>query len=448
MKKILFIGFGIPPFCSGGAVEYQQSLINAVSKNSWNTVCFFAAPRYKFQFSNKPFIVEYYKNQIKYIELFNALNHFSALNNPDDECKNLIIHNLTEKIIDDEKPDIVHIHELQLHCASIIDILNQKKIPAIKTMHNYYDICPQRDLWYCNETNCIDFDEGKNCVKCLANRLKYKSHLYFSGLSLSAKILKTICKYFLQTLQNFEVSVFKKNIFFSAEQYNNRRKYFLEKLNKLDIIHCSSIGSAEIFMKYGVQKEKIKIIPIATERIEIIKKKKVRGVEYPIVFGYAGGLNKHKGYEILIDAFSKLNQKKVKLVVWESSAKKILKPRGLAIEYKKPYNKNCINEAFKDIDVGIIPSIWNEVFALIGNEWIKAGIPVIASNIGGITQWLVDNENGFLFTAGDSAALAEKMKRFVDNPSLISEFQNKMSTPQTFDEHIFTMLKLYENAIN
>jgi glycosyltransferase involved in cell wall biosynthesis len=42
---------------------------------------------------------------------------------------------------------------------------------------------------------------------------------------------------------------------------------------------------------------------------------------------------------------------------------------------------------------------------------MRAGLPVVASNVGGITEAVVDETNGLLFAPGDIEQLKEKLKR-------------------------------------
>ncbi|MCX6731848.1 MAG: glycosyltransferase family 1 protein, partial [Candidatus Parcubacteria bacterium] len=58
-----------------------------------------------------------------------------------------------------------------------------------------------------------------------------------------------------------------------------------------------------------------------------------------------------------------------------------------------------------------------------------------------------DGENGFLVPAGDVDKLAEKMNLFVENPALISQFQERIKPWKSFDEHIGEMINLYEEII-
>ena len=105
------------------------------------------------------------------------------------------------------------------------------------------------------------------------------------------------------------------------EKYNYRQKFFVERLNKLDAIHCSSFRPGEILSIAGVLKNKIISISLSTENIKNIRPKPLRGHNSPVVFGYIGGTAVQKGYNVLVEAFSKLDQKKAKLIIWNAKNK-------------------------------------------------------------------------------------------------------------------------------
>jgi glycosyltransferase involved in cell wall biosynthesis len=68
-------------------------------------------------------------------------------------------------------------------------------------------------------------------------------------------------------------------------------------------------------------------------------------------------------------------------------------------------------------DCFVCPSRWYEAAGLVNLEAQAVGLPVVASRIGGIPEYVVDGETGMLFTPGDSRELAGHVRRLKDEPA-------------------------------
>ena len=64
-----------------------------------------------------------------------------------------------------------------------------------------------------------------------------------------------------------------------------------------------------------------------------------------------------------------------------------------------------VARVLSNLDVLVVPSIWPENSPLVIREAFLAGVPVVASRIGGIPETVTDGVNGLLFTPGDAADL-------------------------------------------
>jgi glycosyltransferase involved in cell wall biosynthesis len=67
-------------------------------------------------------------------------------------------------------------------------------------------------------------------------------------------------------------------------------------------------------------------------------------------------------------------------------------------------------------DCLVCPSIWAEAVGLVILEALSCGLPVAASAVGGIPEYVEDGKNGFLFPATDAKQLAEILRRFEGDP--------------------------------
>src|SRR6185295_19711171 len=70
--------------------------------------------------------------------------------------------------------------------------------------------------------------------------------------------------------------------------------------------------------------------------------------------------------------------------------------------------------AFAASDIAVFPVTEAEAFGRGAVEAQAMGVPVIASNLGGFTETVVDNETGLLVPAGVALALAAALERLVD----------------------------------
>ncbi|GGH33405.1 glycosyl transferase [Alsobacter metallidurans] len=73
-------------------------------------------------------------------------------------------------------------------------------------------------------------------------------------------------------------------------------------------------------------------------------------------------------------------------------------------------------ELFRRIDLLVVPSVWQEPMGRILYEAAMHGVPVLASRVGGMPEIVVEGATGWTVPGGDSAALAEQLRRLATHP--------------------------------
>jgi glycosyltransferase involved in cell wall biosynthesis len=76
------------------------------------------------------------------------------------------------------------------------------------------------------------------------------------------------------------------------------------------------------------------------------------------------------------------------------------------------------DELFAGAKAFVMPSLWQEPFGIAGLEALAAGVPVVASAVGGIPSWLRHDEAGLLVPAAAPDALAEALERLLGEEGL------------------------------
>jgi glycosyltransferase involved in cell wall biosynthesis len=177
----------------------------------------------------------------------------------------------------------------------------------------------------------------------------------------------------------------------------------------------------------------------------------------PIVLAM-GRLVSAKGMHLLIKAFAGLKMKARLVIIGDGPDMKKLKALGelSGLNEGETFLGWLDNEACRKwIDrstVVVVPSIWPEPFGIVGIEAMASGKPVVAFDSGGISEWLVQGQTGYLVPTGDIAALKEKIRVLLRDPELANEMgKNGFAyCRERFgpDVHLSLLLSIFKKSIN
>ncbi len=134
-----------------------------------------------------------------------------------------------------------------------------------------------------------------------------------------------------------------------------------------------------------------------------------------------------KGHEIFLEALNKLKinepQKKfIAVILGSDQGRKIYKKRLIRLveQYRLINDVIFIDNfelmpiAYKISDIVISSSIEPEAFGRVAVEAQAMEKPIIASNIGGSNETIIDEKTGFLYPAGNSDILSQKLSHIFD----------------------------------
>jgi len=99
----------------------------------------------------------------------------------------------------------------------------------------------------------------------------------------------------------------------------------------------------------------------------------------------------------------------------------IVERNGLASRFALPGYREDVPEVLAAMDVFCLPS-YHEGLPRSIIEAMAMALPVVASDIRGCREEVIDGETGFLIPARDSRALADKLAFLLKNPQVASEF--------------------------
>lgn len=82
-------------------------------------------------------------------------------------------------------------------------------------------------------------------------------------------------------------------------------------------------------------------------------------------------------------------------------------------------NQRNVEPFMQAADCLACPSTWGEATGLVNLEALACGLPVVASAIGGIPEFVTDERTGLLFTPANHREMAEKIRRLLEDPELV-----------------------------
>ena len=82
-----------------------------------------------------------------------------------------------------------------------------------------------------------------------------------------------------------------------------------------------------------------------------------------------------------------------------------------------------IDSLYRQMDVLLFPSLWNESFGLTVREAIARDVCVLSSDCGGPGEAIVHGENGLLFPKGDLAAFRKQLHYVLDEQETVKNYR-------------------------
>lgn len=274
---------------------------------------------------------------------------------------------MAAEILREFQPDIVNTHNVVGFSAAIWPVIRKHGVPIVQVLHDQYALCPTSTMFKGSQ-RC-----ETQCAKCKIFRIPHKT------LSNNVDCIVGVSDFVLK--------------------HHLRNGLFTQAKVKTSIINAKSFKSVSVPQ------------PLAD-------RKNVR-------FGYIGGLVLGKGVELLLKTFAGLVElTDISLVIAGSGSTDYVQELEKFKSKQIAFLGYCSPEVFfSNIDVLVVPSLWNDTLPTVVFESLMNGIPVIGSSRGGIPEMIEDGKNGFLFDPDRPEELAALIRKIAHRPALLDGMQ-------------------------
>jgi glycosyltransferase involved in cell wall biosynthesis len=252
------------------------------------------------------------------------------------------------EILDEIKPDVVHSHIISGFSSAVWKSAREKRSTVVHTIRDYYILCA-RSTCYKHGAQCETI-----CGECKLLRLRAGFH------TVSVHAVVGISEYILNAhLEHnlFHDTPIRKVIPNSVNLHRHARE---------------SNGSRESGVRFGFLGRIVELKGIW----ELIRAFQERAAESDRLF-VAG-----EGSSRTMERLSNIRDSRIQFVGYRDPA-----------------------SFFEDIDILVVPSLWEEPFGRTVAESLRSGVPVLASKRGGVPEIISKEDLGMLFDPDETGSL-------------------------------------------
>lgn len=371
--RVLQVIHGYPPHYMAGSEVYTRSLVRALQRHA--TVGVFTRVE-------NPFEPAYTAT-----DAMEDGVHVRRVNKPtrdytlEDKYLDARMDDAFRAMMRDFQPDVVHIGHLGHLSTGIVAIARHEfKVPVVVTLHDFWLSCVRGQLVTAGATQC-DGPSPEGCLACVG--ASYKHAVSLPGVTAYHEHMRAV-------------------------------------LRDVDLFLAPSRTVEAYFLGQGVPREKVVHSPYGFERGGYAARA-ARQPGEPLRLGFLGRVIPVKGIGVLLRAFRQVSGH-AELHVHgalqgQGEFLAALGGHDARIRFHGSYENDAVPGLLARLDAVVVPSLWRENSPLVIHEARLAGLPVMATDAGGMAELVRDGQDGYLFPMGDEAALARLLQDVVDDPA-------------------------------
>jgi glycosyltransferase involved in cell wall biosynthesis len=447
--RVLIVVHGFPPLAQGGSEIYAKAHGLALRRSFGDEVVVLTR-------EHDPTRPEYAvrEEEREGLQIVRINNTFRDNRSFEETYSNETIDRLAAGVIDRFRPDVAHIHHLTCLSTGIVRLLAARGIPRYLTLHDYWLICHRGqflDVQYslCDNADCA---LTEMCAQCLDPAVP-------AAVGSGGRFLRAIARRVpaqAALLRRGGVSIARAIAGAGTRSHTERRTAHMRDVCS-NITHflAPSRFMRDRFVAFGIPKDRITVVAFGFDHAPFAATRRGNG-EDRVRAGFLGSLMISKAPHVLLEAARRLSSNTLCVTLYGDHAAyhgddsyreqlaSLLEQPHVVLHGPLPHAE--VPRALASLDVLVVPSIWPENSPLVIREAFLAGVPLVASNIGGIPELVTDGVNGLLFPAGDVASLANALGRIVHEPGLLQKLRDGIPAVRTIEEDVRGLRAMYQRS--
>jgi glycosyltransferase involved in cell wall biosynthesis len=337
------------------------------------------------------------------------------------------------------QPDILHLFSGYLITAAASRVAADHGIPLVVSLTDYWWLCHRINLIRSDGARC-DGPDAVQCARCYAEtRRRFR---------LPTNTLPAIGKLFWKGVAAIPLL----HEPFGVCAQHERQQVLTEQLQQAAALIAPSHFVAEWYRNHGIRHPRLQVIRQGVE-LDLCQ---LHSPSPTLRVGYFGQVKYHKGVDLLLAAWQRLRQTQLcSLIIYGSdtgepaygeSIRRTIS--GLArVSWPGTLSSHGVWQALTNIDLLVMPVRWYENSPNIILEAQAMGIPIIATNLGGMHELVHHGKNGLLVDPDNAEALSHVLQRLIDDRSQLAAIRQQPLPFRHFDNEISDLLAIYADVL-
>ncbi|MEY2982724.1 MAG: hypothetical protein RL562_2951 [Planctomycetota bacterium] len=339
------------------------------------------------------------------------------------------------------RPDVVHFFHLRYLGVEPIAEAHARGIPSVVHLMDFWYLCPAIVLRRADGTLCDGPpDGGLGCMACMRPDLVERVQE------------RDLMDVLAQTAPHMPSDEFVgRGPTGRAMTLAMRPRRLRSALLSASRIVAPSRFLKDMFVRNGYPAERIEVLSYGVDTGRLAGAQRVeRAAGDPLRLAFFGSIAEYKGTDVLVEAVLASNANVTLSIHGRTTdfpefgpALVELASHDPRIRFPGPFRREDLGKVLAQVDALVVPSRWYENTPFVILEAFAAGVPVIASDLGGISEVVIDGVNGDLFPAGDASALRGRIERLAAEPDRIQRYRAALPHVKTTRENVDEIATIY-----
>ena len=441
--RVLLVVHGYPPQAIGGTEIYTRDLAVALASMADVEVCVLARegdPR-------RP-DGDVRHEQRGAIRIAWINNTFASCRSFEATYRHPAVLRAADVLIRHIQPHVSHVHHLTCLSTDLVTCLKEAGVPVVLTLHDYWMLCHRGQLVDRDYARCDGPVTGA-CTRCVPAQVTAGASAYQTAALLRRLPGSRGLTAAAATLMN------SRSGDAGLEASAVRFRHMQDIAGRCDLILAPSMTLAARFVACGMPMARVEPWTLG---VGITTAPRVsRELAGALRLGFVGSFLPTKAPHLLVEAAAQLPAGSVTVDLagapvdyhGDGSYQKRLDPwlSHPVVRRYGPISHADMPAHLARLDVLVLPSIWLENSPLVIKEAFAAGLPVVASDLGGMAELVRHEADGLLFPAGDVDALAASLRRFLNEPDLIDRLRAGVRPPDSIAQDALRTLHRYHALV-